>query len=142
MGIKKRLTTGFAACAIAMSLGATAALADSITYTVSTPTASTNWTSALTIPLFNTMLGSLQSIDFALAGDVLGIVNLTNTGSSTANVTATLSSGLAITGLTSGTNLNTTASGSSSTSIGGGGSVSLSPSGSAPGSSIRVRLAR
>ncbi len=134
MGFKKTLTTGFAACAIALSVGATSALADSITYNVTTGTNTTNWTSALTIPLFNTMLGSLQSIDFALAGDVLGIVNITNTGASTANITATLTSGITVTG-PGGSTISTTASGSASGSVGGGGNVSLSPSGSSSSSS-------
>ncbi len=98
MNIKKRLTTGLATCALVIAAGASAAFADTMSYTVSTPMLTTDWTSTLTVPLFNRLLGNLESIDFILAGDVLGNIRLESTDASPSTVTSTLTTGLAVTG--------------------------------------------
>jgi len=69
-----------------------AANADMVSYGGSVPLATTNWSSAITIPKFDPTLGILNSIAFELSGNLLGTARFENLDALPSTVTMFLSS--------------------------------------------------
>ena len=97
MKFTQRLLAAAATASVMIAAGAGAASAASINYSATVPNTSTDWSTTLTVPLFNTALGALQSIDFALAGDVLGTARVESTDNAANMISSTLGASITLT---------------------------------------------
>jgi len=71
--------------------------AATVSFSDTVPLAVTNWTSSVTIPLFNPALGTLNSVTFLLNGHVEGTVQFESRDAGPATVTSTLSAQVVLT---------------------------------------------
>ena len=78
------------AVVIALVLGATIAVADSVQYSNSIPLMKTNWHSSVIFPQFNPALGNLTYIEFCLGGHVEGGAKFESLDAAPATVTMDL----------------------------------------------------
>ena len=86
------------AVAFAASLGAAdAALLTTVPQTVSVSTATTNFTTPVTINKFNPILGALQSVKFTLGGSVSGVYKYESLDAASSSITANLSATITLT---------------------------------------------
>jgi hypothetical protein len=128
----KFLKTLLATCAVAGVAYAGSASAGSITTTVtgSSEPGSSNWSTTVDVPQFNSSLGTLTSINFALAGELLGLINLNNSGGVVESGTGTAAPTLTYLNPDTLTTLGTvtpSAGGGGSVSGGGSGAFSVGP---------------
>jgi hypothetical protein len=78
--------------ASALTLGAAAGWAATVSHSASLPLAPTNWTASMSFPRFDTQLGCLDSVCFSLNGHVQGQAKFESQDGSPATVTMNLSS--------------------------------------------------
>lgn len=82
--------------ASALTLGAAAGWAQTVSHSASLPLASTNWTSSMSFPKFDMQLGCLDSVCFSLNGHVQGQARFESLDGSPATVTMDLASTLTL----------------------------------------------
>lgn len=86
----RKLLTVVCGLVLLASLGC--ADATQLSYTRTVPLSTTNWADSISVPKFDTSLGTLDGITFTLAGHVEGTARLENLETIPANVTVNLSS--------------------------------------------------
>ena len=91
--MKKRITA-FLATVLLLCMGS--AFAVTQTHTCTIPLSTTNWTNALSVPKFNSSLGTLNGITFILTGHVEGAAMLENLETAAADITVNLSARLTL----------------------------------------------
>lgn len=78
-------------CVLALAaICALSAGAAEISYSVPTPLAKTNWTSAVIVPKFDPALGTLLGVEFTIAGHVEGVAKFESLDASPATITMNL----------------------------------------------------
>jgi hypothetical protein len=87
----------FALPAVALAPRAYAGAVQQSCFTGSIPLQTTNWTSSITIPRFDSALGTLQTIDFTLTGDIQGTARAENEDAQPAQINTTFSANLSLT---------------------------------------------
>jgi|GEM_PF-5912347 len=92
-GVGRRFFTAVVAGALVIATGigyAPPAHAATVTNAVTVPAMAADWVEPITIPTFNTALGTLNSISITIGADVSGVIQLENTLSAPSTYDATL----------------------------------------------------